>query len=331
MTGDRERRDLGRDRLPRRRHVDDPRRRRRHHAAEPLAARDRRAVRHARVALSGPHRPRARPRARHRPAHAARAAPRPAERRATSRSDVQELQALLGPAQPRTRRSRPCPAAGLEVPLWILGSSIFGAQLAAAARAAVRVRLALRARPTCCTALALYRERVPAVGAARPSRTRWSASTSSPPTPTTRRGGCSRRCSRRSRTCCRGQRAARYQPPIDDIEAYWTPAEKAAGVARCSTYSVVGSPETVRAGLEQLPRAHRRRRADGRLGDLRPRRARAVVRDPGRADLRRRPGGRRLRCESVATRCGAASRGWSSGSPVSSSVLRPERIIGQPP
>ena len=67
-AGHRERGDRRRDRAPRRRHVDDPGRRGRHHAAEPLAARDRRAVRHARVALPRPHRPRARPRARHRPA-----------------------------------------------------------------------------------------------------------------------------------------------------------------------------------------------------------------------------------------------------------------------
>ena len=51
-AGHRQRGDGGRHRPRRRRHVDHPRRRRRHHAAEPRAARDRRAVRHARVALS---------------------------------------------------------------------------------------------------------------------------------------------------------------------------------------------------------------------------------------------------------------------------------------
>jgi luciferase family oxidoreductase group 1 len=44
--------------------------------------------------------------------------------------DVQELQALLAPAQPG-QRIRAVPGAGTEVPLWILGSSLFGAQLAA--------------------------------------------------------------------------------------------------------------------------------------------------------------------------------------------------------
>jgi luciferase family oxidoreductase group 1 len=44
--------------------------------------------------------------------------------------DVLELQALLGPAEPN-QAIRAVPGTGLEVPLWILGSSLYGAQLAA--------------------------------------------------------------------------------------------------------------------------------------------------------------------------------------------------------
>ncbi len=44
--------------------------------------------------------------------------------------DVLELQALLGPVQPG-QRIRAVPGAGTNVPLWILGSSLFGAQLPA--------------------------------------------------------------------------------------------------------------------------------------------------------------------------------------------------------
>ena len=65
-AGHRERGDRGGDRPRGRRHLDDPRRRRRHHAAEPCAAGDRGAVRHAGVAVSRAHRPRPRPRAGHR-------------------------------------------------------------------------------------------------------------------------------------------------------------------------------------------------------------------------------------------------------------------------
>ena len=41
------------------------------------------------------------------------------------------------------------------------------------------------------------------------------------------------------------------QPPIDDIESYWSPAEKAQamGMLACS---IIGSPDTVRAGIDAL-------------------------------------------------------------------------------
>lgn len=45
--------------------------------------------------------------------------------------DVQELQHYFAPEQPG-QKVRAVPGAGLEVPVWILGSSLFGAQLAAA-------------------------------------------------------------------------------------------------------------------------------------------------------------------------------------------------------
>jgi alkanesulfonate monooxygenase SsuD/methylene tetrahydromethanopterin reductase-like flavin-dependent oxidoreductase (luciferase family) len=43
----------------------------------------------------------------------------------------------------------------------------------------------------------------------------------------------------------------RLRPPIDDIESYWTPAEKAQTSAML-TYSFVGSQETVRRGLAEF-------------------------------------------------------------------------------
>ncbi len=41
------------------------------------------------------------------------------------------------------------------------------------------------------------------------------------------------------------------KPPVDDIDAYWTPSEKLAASSML-THSFVGSPETVRAGLERF-------------------------------------------------------------------------------
>jgi alkanesulfonate monooxygenase SsuD/methylene tetrahydromethanopterin reductase-like flavin-dependent oxidoreductase (luciferase family) len=41
------------------------------------------------------------------------------------------------------------------------------------------------------------------------------------------------------------------QPPIDDIESYWSPAEKAQAMSMLAR-SIVGSPDTVRAGMNAL-------------------------------------------------------------------------------
>jgi len=43
----------------------------------------------------------------------------------------------------------------------------------------------------------------------------------------------------------------KLQAPIDNIDDYWTPAEKV-HASRMLKYSIVGSPETVRRGLNQL-------------------------------------------------------------------------------
>ena len=72
--GDREQRHRGAHGLHRRQHREDPRGLRGHHASQPCPARRGRADRHARVDLSGSHRPGPRARPRHRSAHDARAA-----------------------------------------------------------------------------------------------------------------------------------------------------------------------------------------------------------------------------------------------------------------
>ena len=41
------------------------------------------------------------------------------------------------------------------------------------------------------------------------------------------------------------------QPPIDDIESYWSPTEKAQAM-RMLARSIVGAPDTVRAGIDAL-------------------------------------------------------------------------------
>jgi alkanesulfonate monooxygenase SsuD/methylene tetrahydromethanopterin reductase-like flavin-dependent oxidoreductase (luciferase family) len=41
------------------------------------------------------------------------------------------------------------------------------------------------------------------------------------------------------------------QPPIDDIESYWSPVEKAQA-SQMLARSIVGAPRTVREGMEAL-------------------------------------------------------------------------------
>jgi alkanesulfonate monooxygenase SsuD/methylene tetrahydromethanopterin reductase-like flavin-dependent oxidoreductase (luciferase family) len=45
-------------------------------------------------------------------------------------------------------------------------------------------------------------------------------------------------------------------PPIDDIEAFWTPMEKA-GVERALACAVVGAPDTVQRGIDAFVARHR--------------------------------------------------------------------------
>ena len=44
-------------------------------------------------------------------------------------------------------------------------------------------------------------------------------------------------------------------PPVDDIDAFWTPVERA-GVERALACAVIGAPGTVRAGLHEFVARH---------------------------------------------------------------------------
>jgi alkanesulfonate monooxygenase SsuD/methylene tetrahydromethanopterin reductase-like flavin-dependent oxidoreductase (luciferase family) len=46
-------------------------------------------------------------------------------------------------------------------------------------------------------------------------------------------------------------RRGKLQPPIDDIDTYWTPQERAQAESMLQ-YALYGSPDTVRRGLEQF-------------------------------------------------------------------------------
>ena len=154
--------------------------------------------------------------------------------------DVQELRALLGPVQPG-QRLRAVPGAGLDVPLWILGSSLFGAQLAAAL--GLPFAFASHFAPeVLLAALETYRNNFqPSPQLAEPYAmvgvNVFAAATD---------GEAEHLLSSLQQQFTNLFRGApgQLQPPIDDINAYWSPAEKA-GVDRALTYTMVGSKLTV--------------------------------------------------------------------------------------
>jgi luciferase family oxidoreductase group 1 len=159
--------------------------------------------------------------------------------------DVLELQALLGPAEPG-QAIVAVPGVDSRVPLWILGSSLYGAQLAAAL--GLPYAFASHFAPDALLpALAAYRS------AFRPSaqldQPYAMAGINVVVAPT---DGEARRLFtsvQQQFTNMVRNRRGKLQPPIDDIEAYWTPQEKAHASGMLK-YSIVGAPQTVRRGLE---------------------------------------------------------------------------------
>jgi luciferase family oxidoreductase group 1 len=158
--------------------------------------------------------------------------------------DVMELQAYFGPDQPG-QPVHAVPGTGLEVPLWILGSSTFGAHLAA--DLGLPYAFASHFAPTSLLpALRAYRERFTPSRQLAKSHAMAGVNVVVADTDAE---------ARRLFTSVQQQFTGilrnvrkRIQPPVDDIDAFWTPEEKAyvQGMLR---HSFVGSPDTVRAGL----------------------------------------------------------------------------------
>ena len=189
------------------------------------------------------------PRARHRSANPACFAPR-SVRADNFPADVLELQSFLAalePGQPRPA-VRAVPGRGTEVPIWILGSSTFGAELAAAL--GLPYAFASHFAPACSVRrsrdlpetfkpskqldhpYAMVGVNVVAADTDEEARRLFTTVQQS------------------FTNLLRGT-PGQLQPPIDNIEEYWTPAEKHQA-SRMLEYSIVGSPETVRRELESF-------------------------------------------------------------------------------
>jgi luciferase family oxidoreductase group 1 len=163
--------------------------------------------------------------------------------------DVLELQALLGDPQPG-QAVQAVPGTGLKVPLWILGSSTYGAQLAA--MLGLPYAFASHFAPEqLLPALAIYRERFqPSAQLSRPHAMIGVNVVAAESDAAARRLFSS--AQQQFTNLVRGTRGL-LRPPIDDIETYWAPHEKAQA-SRMLARSLVGSPETVRQGLAALIR-----------------------------------------------------------------------------
>lgn len=161
--------------------------------------------------------------------------------------DVQELQALFAPVR-EGQRIQAVPGGGLRVPLWILGSSTFGAQLAAFL--GLPYAFASHFAPAALDdALGLYREKFePSEQLERPHAMLGVNVIVAETDAEARRLFTT--LQQAFTDLHRGTRGLQ-KPPIDDIEAYWTPAEKNAASGML-THSIVGSRDTVRAGLERF-------------------------------------------------------------------------------
>jgi luciferase family oxidoreductase group 1 len=172
---------------------------------------------------------------------------RPPEAADTFPQDVLELQAFLAPAAPG-QRIQAVPAAGTKVPLWILGSSHFGAMLAA--ELGLPYAFASHFAPDhLIPALQIYRSRFkPSEQLHRPYAMVGVNIVAAESDDKARRLATTQQMS--FANIFRGARGL-SQPPIDDIESYWTPMEKVQAM-RMLARTIVGSPDTVRKGIAAL-------------------------------------------------------------------------------
>jgi luciferase family oxidoreductase group 1 len=161
--------------------------------------------------------------------------------------DVLELQAYFS-AEAADRQVQAVPAAGTEVPLWILGSSTYGAQLAA--EFGLPYAFASHFAPDLLMpALQIYRSRFkPSAQLDRPHAMIGVNIIAAESDAEARRLATTQQMS--FADLFRGARNL-SRAPIDDIDSYWSPRERAQAMNMLQR-SIVGGPETVRRGIDQL-------------------------------------------------------------------------------
>ena len=161
--------------------------------------------------------------------------------------DVQELLHYLEPAQPG-QRVQAVPGAGTRVPVWILGSSLFGAQLAAAL--GLPYAFASHFAPDMLDeALHIYRSRFePSARLAEPYA---AAAVNVFAADTDAEGRRLMTSMEQQFVALRRGTPGRLGPPVDDPDHLGSPAELR-GARHALKESAVGSPATVSRWLQQF-------------------------------------------------------------------------------
>jgi luciferase family oxidoreductase group 1 len=159
--------------------------------------------------------------------------------------DVAELLSYFAPARP-AQMVRAVPGQGLLVPVWLLGSSLYSAQLAAIL--GLPFAFASHFAPDyLIEALKIYRDEFrPSLALSKPYAM---------PCVNVFAADTEREAARLFTSVqqafinLRRNRPGLLPPPVDSIESLWPEFERS-GVERALRYSIVGSAETVRRGLE---------------------------------------------------------------------------------
>jgi len=161
--------------------------------------------------------------------------------------DVVELMNYFRPTEPG-QRLQAVPGAGLDVPIWILGSSLFGAQLAA--YLGLPFAFASHFAPAALMeAVAIYRERFQPSAQLTEPRIMLGVTTVAAETDEEARFLFS--SLQQSTLNNRLGRPSRVPPPVKDFAETLDPYQRAV-VEDALGAAVVGGPETVRRGLEDL-------------------------------------------------------------------------------
>ncbi len=161
--------------------------------------------------------------------------------------DVLELQSFLGPLQP-DQAVQAVPGTGSKVPLWILGSSLYGAELAAAL--GLPYAFASHFAPQALMqALEVYRRKFkPSAQLDRPYAMVSANVIVADDDAEARHLFTS---VQQGFTNMLRNARGRLQPPIDEIDTYWSPMEKAQASQMLSC-AFVGAPDTVHTGLSDF-------------------------------------------------------------------------------